>query len=260
MNWLNNLFLTKKTLEQVRQWTAAQHPEQVVGVTSLIVKLDELAKQREELLDKQESLQQQLAEANKRREQLKQEKDQVTGTQEYQTLKEQLLTAKKTRQEAEQAINAVFTPLQPAIASYADRLKEEKLAHYASNPVNTLIYDYSLELLKHVPAISSELHSGTLKMPDKEAAINAIKQLNKDNLGKLIHSYANAKKGETALHQTLPQRPLMQDYERKLNALKEAEKERDVLQQEMGLINIPVEEELKMQLNTELAKHKLRLI
>ncbi len=236
--------------------------ERLQIIEALLKKLDDVKAEQERIAAEREALSAQLQQMNNKRDTLKKEKEQFTTRPEYLKVKEDLLTTTKERQDAEQAITGLFLPLSDAIKKYAHKMKNDKLAHYADNPVDALIHDYSLSILKHLPGISESLTQGELELkPEKShKALQALKQLTKDNLSAMIHRYAKAKKREADMQSDVAQRPIMKEYEQYAIDLKTVTMEIEQLEKTISKLNAPTDEHVKAELARELEKHNIALI
>jgi len=144
-----------------------------------------------------------------------------------------------------------------AIKKHAHLIKNIKLAKY-ENPIEALIHDYSLSILKHIQGIQDAI----LDYPPEKRpkAIESLKKMTKENLSKLIHTYANAKKRETDIHNTVVDRPIMKEYEKYAQEIKTTNEKIEEIQKAVDKITSPSEHETKEELNKVLGKHGIRLV
>jgi len=236
--------------------------ERLQSIEALLKQLDDVKAEQERIATEREALATQLQQLSNKRDTLKKEKEQFNTRQEYVKVKEDLLATTKERQEAEQVITGLFLPLSDAVKKYAHKIKNDKLAHYADNPVDALIHDYALSILKHLTGITESLTQGELELrPEKShKALGALKQLTKDNLSAMIHRYAKAKKREADMQSDVAQRPIMKEYEQYAIDLKTINMEIEQLEKTIAKLNPPTDEQIKAELAQELEKHNIALI
>ena len=189
------------------------------------------------------------------------EKEECNTKPEYLQVKEDIVTAAKEHQEAEQDITGLFLPLSNPIKKYAHRLKNEKLAKYAEEPLPTLIHDYSLSIMKHIEGLREAIEKNELDLkPEKvQKALESLKQLTKEKLGGMIHRYANAKKRETDIHHDVAQRPIMKEYEQYAVDLKTVRNDIEQLEKTMEKLSVPTDEQFRDELKTALEKYRIVL-
>ncbi len=231
-------------------------------IQDILNKIETVKTERKSLEKQRADFEQQLQQLKTVYETLKKEKEDFINKPDYLKVKEDMLSAVKERQEAEQAVTSVFLPLSDAIKKYAHDIKNEKLAGYAENPLNALMHDYSFSIVKHVSAIRGAITTGKLGLkPEKtQKALEALGHVTKENLGPLLHRYARAKKRETDVHHDVAQRPVMQEYEQYAVSLKEKAAEIQQLENTMAKLALPTDDQPKEQLIQELEKHRIVLI
>ena len=251
---------TESRLHELKQHQ--QKKEQFSSIASMIKQMDTIKEERSAAEKQKKEFEEQLQQLKNKQDSLKKEKDAFTSKSEYINIKEDIINTARERQESERAITDIFLPLSDAIKKYAHQIKNDKIAKYADNPLNALIHDYTLGILKHVPDIKKAIDAGELELkPERvQKALDSLKQLTKENLGGMIHRYANAKKRETDIHHDVAQRPVMKEYTQYAEELKKASEEIKQLEATIEKFKMPTDEELKEMLKQELEKHKIVLI
>ncbi len=251
---------TESRLHELKQHQLKK--EQFSSIASIIRQMDTLKKERSAAEKQKKEFEEQLQQLKNKHESLKKEKEDFTSKPEYISIKEDIINTARERQESERTITDIFLPLSDAIKKYAHKIKNEKIAKYADNPLNALIHDYTLGILKHVPDIKKAIDAGELELkPERvQKALDSLKQLTKENLGGMIHRYANAKKRETDIHHDVAQRPVMKEYTQYAEELKKVSEEIKQLEATIEKFKMPTDEELKEMLKQELEKHKIVLI
>jgi len=210
--------------------------------------LHNLSKQRQTLDDKQTRL--------------RREKEQLTEDPDYLAIKEDILNAAKTRQLAAQAITDLFAPLTAPLKKYAHAHRDEKLAAYAEDPLNTLVQDYSFSILGHVDSLITTITKGELDLDEQrsERAISALRTLDKELLGTLIHTFANAKKKEQDVHERIADKPVMRRYEQFAEELKVVQAELSDVDSQLSSVTLPDETEARSALQAELEQYNITLL
>ncbi len=240
---------------------ALAQKEQINRIAEITQNIDKTRTEKETVEKQQAEFQAQLRQLTGKRDVLKKEKEEFTTKPEYQKVKEDIVTSAKERQEAEQEITGLFLALSDAIKKYAHNTKNEKLSAYAEKPIDALIHDYTLGILKHVKGIEDAMKQGQLELKPERAqkAMEALKKITKENLGGMIHRYANAKKRETDIHHDVAQRAVMKEYEQYAVDIKTVNAEIEQLEKTIAKLTLPTDEQLKEELKTELEKHKITL-
>ncbi len=251
---------TESKLTELKQLQI--NKEQYAAIKEIIRQIETVKQERETTEKQKQEFEAQLQQLKNKHESLKKEKETFTSKPEYIAVKEDIVNTARERQESEQAITNIFLPLSDAIKKFAHGTKNEKLAKYADNPLNALVHDYALGILKHVPDIKKAIDAGQLELkPERvQKALDALKQVTKENLGGMIHRYANAKKRETDIHHDVAQRPIMKEYEQYAEDIKKTSEEVKQLEATIAKLKIPTDEELKEMLKQELEKHKIVLV
>ncbi len=236
--------------------------EQFTAIADILKQMDTVKEERNSIEKQKKEFEAQLQQLKNKHESLKKEKETVTSKPDYVNIKEDVVTTARERQESEQAITSIFLPLSDAIKKYAHKIKNEKIAKYADKPLDALIHDYTLGILKHLPDIKKAIENGELELkPERvQKALASINQLTKENLSGMIHRYANAKKRETDIHHDIAQRPIMKEYEQYAEEIKKTSQEIQQLEATISKLKIPTDEELKETLKQELEKHRIVLI
>ncbi len=240
---------------------ALAQKEQINRIAEITQNIDKTRIEKETVEKQQEEFKAQLQQLTRKRDVLKKEKEEFTTKPEYQKVKEDIITAAKERQESEQEITGLFLALSDAIKKYAHNTKNEKLSVYAEKPIDALIHDYALGILKHVKSIEDAIKQGQLELkPERtQKAMEALKKITKENLSGMIHRYANAKKRETDVHHDVAQRAVMKEYEQYAVDIKTVNVEIEQLEKTIAKLILPADEQLKEELRTELEKHKITL-
>ncbi len=236
--------------------------DEILSITGLFEKIDKIKTDKEAIEKQKTEFNEQLQQLMTKRDTLKKEKEQFNNKPEYLKIKEEIVYAAKERQEAEQDITGTFLALSDAIKKYAHKIKNEKIAKYSENPLETLIKDYSLGILKHKEDIEKAITKGEIELkPEKvQKTLEALKKLTRENLGAMIHRYAKAKKREADIHNDVAERPIMKEYEQYAIDLKNVNSEIEQLEKTIAKITIPTEETVKEELKKELEKFKITLI
>lgn len=250
----------EKSMQEIRKIQAELDQYQIIR--GILDKIHTVKNERESLEKQKADFEQQLQKLKTVHETLKKEKEDFINKPDYLKVKEDMIAAVKERQEAEQAITRVFLPLSDAIKKYAHDIKNEKLAGYADNSLHALMHDYSFGIVKHVPGIREAIQSGRLGLKPEKAqkALEVLGQVNKENLGPMLHRYARSKKRETDVHHDVAQRPVMLEYEQYAVSLKEKTAEIQQLESTITKLTLPTDEQLKEQLKQELEKHRIVLV
>jgi len=236
--------------------------EEIQKINDLFEKIDKIKTDKETIEKQQAEFNAQLQQLINKKENLKKEKEQFNTKPEYLQIKEEIVYAAKERQEAEQDITGTFLALSDAIKKYAHKIKNEKIAKYAEQPVETLIKDYSLGILKHKEDIAKSITGGEIELkPEKvQKALEALKKVTKENLGAMIHRYAKAKKREADIHNDVADSPIMKEYEQYAVDLKNVNSEIEQLEKTIAKLTLPTDEAVKEELKNELEKFKITLI
>lgn len=220
-----------------------QQKQSITEIQSRISAIENTARQNTELEQKQKELNEQINVLNQKLEDMKKQKEQLLASKDYAQVKEDLVSANRKRQQAEQAITDLFLPLVTAIKKYAHAVHDKNLEAYAENPLEALTKDYGLHIISHVPKIKEMLEKGELelKQDKRDKAKENITLLTKTHLAGLVHAYANAKKSEIETQKSITGRPILQELERINAELKQAEKDLNALSDEAGRL-APVSE------------------
>ncbi len=251
---------TESRLHELKQHQLKK--EQFSAIADIIQQMDTVKNERSAAEKQKKDFEEQLQQLKNKHEVLKKEKETFTTKPEYVSIKEDIINTARERQEAEQAITSIFLPLSDAIKKYAHQTKNDKIAKYAENPLSALIHDYALGILKHIPDIKKAIEAGELELkPERvQKALDALKQVTKENLGSMIHRYANAKKRETDIHHDVAQRAVMKEYAQYAEEIKKTSEEIKQLEATIAKLKLPTDEELKEMLKQELEKNKIVLI
>jgi len=242
--------------------TAQLKIEEFQKIEDIVKNIDSVKSERESIEKQRKDFEEQLDQLKRKHEALKKEKEDFTTRPEYKKVKEDIVNAARERQESEQTITNIFLPLSDAIKKYAHNIKNEKLAAYADNPLEALMHDYSFSILKHTAALREAITDNSLGLkPEKQQkSLESLKFVTKEQLGPMLHRYANAKKREADIIHDVAQRPIMQEYEQYAVLLKTTSNEIQQLEATISKLKIPNDDELKEQFKQELEKHKIILI
>jgi len=251
---IEDKFKVIKTLDAKR--------EEYQHILDMIERIRQIVKEQKETEQEQKQLDEQLAHLKKKQESLRTEKEEFTKNPAYLGVKEDILTSAKERQEAEQAITDLFLPLQVPLRKFAYKTKHAKLAKYAENPLETLIHDYSLSILKHVEELTDALANNELDLkPEKiHKALESLKKMDKESLGGMIHRYAKAKKREADIHHDVAQRPVIKEYEQYAIDLKKMSTDIAQIESTISKFAPASDEELREQLAESLRAYKIILV
>lgn len=255
----NRFALLEAKLNTLKQLEAKQ--EDLTNLASLLKNVRDAEHKKREAEREHTKLTHQLNTLTEKHERLKKEKEALTKREEYHKVKDDILAAAKERQDAEHAITTIFQPLTSAIKKHAHATENEKLRAYGENPLNALIHDYSLGILKHTDELIGALTRGELEpnQDKREKALASLKEFSKEKLGGMIHRYANAKKRETDVHHDIAQRPVMQEYEQYAKELKTLNEEIGTVRKALDDIDIPDSNEHLFAVQQALDKHNIAL-
>jgi predicted nucleic acid-binding Zn-ribbon protein len=255
-----NLAEIETRLHELKQFQLKK--EQMEIIAKLIRQIEAIKQEQEETEKQRKELEAQIETAKRKHESIKKEKEAFTSKPEYIKVREDILATAKERQEAENMITTLFLPLSDPIKKYAHKIKNEKIGKYADDPLNALIHDYALSILKHVEDMEEGIRQGTLELKPgrSQKAVDALKQMTRENLSAMIHRYANAKKRETDIHHDVAQRPIMQEYEQYAHELKALNEEIQQLGNTLAKLKPPNEEKTIEELKKELDKYKIVLV
>jgi hypothetical protein len=243
-----------KELEQqfIAPYTSLKNRDKIVSIQNTIAQIEEIQKERHTieqhrlaLIDKKEKI-----ELEKQK--IQNEKEQLSQTEEFLKIKQQLIERATERKQAEQEITALFNSIKPVLLSYSEKTGSAICKAYATNPLDAIIRDYSLNIAKNY----ADLYKETIS----EDIHKELSKLNKTNLGKLLHSYASAKKKEADLHNTIANREIMKKYEELLTQIKQITAEITDVEEEISVLIIPTDKELKSRLQEQLNGRKITLI
>lgn len=179
------------------------------------------------------------------------QKEEITLKEEFIEIKKQILSKAKDRENAELEIKNLFNTIKPVLLSHFQKTGNEICKSYAENPIETIIRDYSFGILKH--------YSGLYKETISEQIHQALAKLNKQDLGKMIHNYAGAKKKEADLHNSLANKEIMKQYEDILIKIKELKEQINETEEEITILKLPQTQEIQDQLQKQLEPHKIKL-
>lgn len=245
-------FLNELEQQFIAPYTCLKNRDKIVNIQNIISQIGETQKEkytieqhRITLIDKKEKI-----ELEKQK--IQNEKEQLAQTEEFLKIKQQLLERATERKQAEQEIIALFNSIKPVLLSYSEKTGSAICKAYAVNPVDAIMRDYSLNVIKNYADLYKETMSEQIH---KELA-----KLNKTNLGKLLHAYAGAKKKEADLHNSLAHKEIMKQYEELLTRLKKMNSEITDIEEEITVLSTPTDKELRSKLQEELNNYKITLI
>ncbi len=233
---------------------------EIAIIQSQIAKIEQLIQENNAKEQRKKELNAQISELRQKQENLQKQKEQLLSSQEYSKIKEELIAASKERQQAEQAIADLFRPLTSALKKYAHALHDKTLDAYAENPLQALVHDYELRILKHMPEFQGRIESGELRLEKEDKAKESIHKMTKAHLAMLIHSYANAKKKETSLQREITERTIIQALEKANAELKQVSEQEKNIEEELAKIATSSDEQERQKLNELLRQHKMLLV
>ena len=260
MSWLKNLFVKKKTLDEIRAWVAESQDPSVDLIRAVLVKIDSCALQRSEKqreADRLTSLKLSLQEQHSH---IVQEKEEFVSRPEYKSLKEHISGVIKQRKVIEAEIDALFGPLKSVIGQYAQVAKIPKFSGYADDYVDALIHDYDVGIAKHVPLICASIMQGKITVVNSQEAIGFLNELKIDRLSKLIHSFAAARKHEEEVKASLGTNELLRQHEHFLQLVDEVQKDIAELESQIASVVLPIDEEFRKELALLLEPHRVLLV
>lgn len=260
MSWLSNLFVKKKTLDEVRAWVAQDSSPQVDHLRSVLVKIDACALDRSEKqgeIDRLTSLKLSLQDQHSK---IVQEKESFIATPDYQELKNQIGSVIKLRKAIEAEIAQVFEPLKEVIGQYAKEAKIPKFSKYAEDYVDALIHDYDVSIARQAPLIAAAINQGKIHVANSVEAIAKLNELKTERLSKFIHSYAAARKNEAEVKSALGTNELVRQHEHFLQALGEVQKDIAELDAQISQVVLPIDEEFRKELALLLQPHRMFLV
>lgn len=240
-------------LEQyfIRPYTSLKERDKFIHLENLISQFHNIQKQREEtnqhklrLIDSKEQL-------LLKQHTLKQEKEKLMMDEEFSAIKKELLNRANERKQAEQAIKDLFLTLKPLLLSYAQKSGNTLCKAYAAEPVEALTRDYTFGIAKHYAdlykeTISEELHKD-------------LGKLTTQFLGKLVHTFAQAKKKEADFHSKIADLEIMKTYENLSLSIKQNSQEIADIEEEITLLKPPLEKETVEQISSELQNYNIKL-
>jgi len=243
-----------KELEQkfIAPYTCLKNRDRIVNIQNTITQIEEAKKEKHtieqhrlSLIDKKEKL-----ELEKQTTQ--NEKEKITQTDEFLKIKQQLVERATERKQAEQEIKTLFNSIKSVLLSYSEKTGSAICKAYATDPVEAIMRDYSLSIAKNY----ADLYKETIS----EEIHKELSKLNKSNLGKLLHSYAAAKKKEADLHNSLVHKEIMKKYEELAGQIKKISEEITDLEEEISVLTVPTDKELRSKLQEQLNHYKIILI
>jgi hypothetical protein len=243
-----------KELEQqfISPYTSLKNRDKIVTIQNILSQMDELQKEKHtieqhrlSLIDKKEKL-----ELEKQK--IQNEKEQLSQTEEFSKIKQLLVERAAERKQAEQEITALFNAIKPVLLSYSEKTGSAICKAYATNPLDAIMRDYSLNIVKNY----ADLYKETMS----EEIHKELSKLNKANLGKMLHAYATSKKKEADLHTTIANKEIMKKYEELLGQNKKIAGEIIDVEEEISVLSIPTDKELRAKLQEQLNNHKITLI
>ena len=260
MSWLSNIFVKKKTLDEVRTWVAQSKSAEVDTLRAVLVKIDACALDRSEKqgeIDRLTSIKVSLQEQHSK---IVQEKESFVATSEYQALKNQIGSVIKLRKAIEAELAQVFEPVKGVIGQYAQIVNDPKLNLYAGDYVDALIHDYDVSIARQVPLIIGAIEQGKFSASNPQEVIGLLNQLKTERLSKFVHSYAAAKKNEAEVKASLCTNELLRQHEHFLQSLGEVQKEIDALDVQIAQVVLPSDEEFRKELAMFLLSHRVQLV
>lgn len=236
--------------------------DEFVHIGELIKSIKRVDSERVECEKQKAEFVSQLDVLNNKLASLRKEKEAFTSRDDYLKVKEDILSAVKERQDAERAITDLFSPLSDAIKKYAHKVKNDKLARYGDSPVDALVHDYSLGILKHVDFIRTSVVGGEIGLkPERvQKCLESLNLLSKESLSGMIHRFANAKKREADMHNDIASRPVMKEYEQYAEQIKLVNVEIKQLEDTISKIKEPSDVELKETLKRVLEERGIVLV
>lgn len=225
---------------------------EIAIIQSQIMKIEQIVQENNAKEQRKKEMNTQISELKQKQENLQKQKEQILASHEYSKIKEELVATSRERQQAEQAIAELFRPLTSALKKYAHSIHDKTMEAYAENPLQALVNDYELRILKHLP----ELNEKTAEEKAKES----IQLMTKTHLSALIHTYANTKKKETTLQREITTRPVIQELEKTNAELKEISGQIENTEKELAKTILSSDEQERQELNELLKKHRMLVV
>ncbi len=245
-------FLREVEQKFIAPYASLKNRDKIVNIQNTISQITEVHKEKNTIEQHRLALIDKKEQFELERQKIQNEKEKTAQTEEFLKIKQQLLERAQERKQAEQEINALFNSIKPVLLAYAERTGSAICKAYAINPVEAIMRDYSLSIAKNY----ADLYKETIS----EEIHKELSKLNKANLGKLLHAYASSKKKEADLHNTLAHKEIMKKYEDSINQIKKINEEIKDCEEEIGLLSIPTDKELRAKLQEQLKEYKILLI
>ncbi len=236
--------------------------EKLQKTRNMFSRLEEIQSEKEKTEKQKTELNEKLGQEEKKLESIKKEKEELTKKEEYVKIKEEILAAATERREAEQAITGLFNSLSDLIKKYAHKIKNQKMAMYAEQPLIALSKDYSFTIIRHAEGIKDALEKGEVELKPEKAqkAMEALQHLTKKKLSAMIHRHATAKKHETDVHNEIARSRIINEYEQHAMEIKKSIDEIQALKNMISRLASPSEEETMNKLKEELEQHNILLL
>jgi len=239
-----------------------QRKEELHNVGERLMQLDDVAARRENAIAQRVELDARIVELKGKIESAQEERAKVVASSAYAKVKEDILGIVRERQLAQDEIAGLFAPIADVIQKFAHEQAIEKIDEYAKNPVQALIHDYDLSILKHIAGIQALLREeGGGHRPERaQKALKVLPLVTKENLSRMIHRYANARKKESQVQQGMGDVPVMREFEAVVARQKELERARVQFEEARAKVHEPDEGEIVKELSCVLAKFKIQLV
>ncbi len=167
----------------------------------------------------------------------------------YHMLKHRLNQAKKESAEKESGIAHAFASLERPMKKYLRIIYSDKelLEKYMQSPVNALMQDFGLKIVAILENMKKAIVDNTIELKDRQRvkAIEEIRRLGKDYLGKFLSEYARVKKKENSILKEMQSLNVIDELRKAKEKLKiteamldKAKKDMEALDSELSKIDI----------------------
>lgn len=180
----------KKSSEKIREITDAK--EKADSIRQFIGNKERNIQRRQELQKESENLKNLCKKAREDMEMLKTSKN---AEQLEESKKDEKKIIDKIKELENQLVN-LFSPLQKSLKKYNNMCFVKKVDSYIENPVETLLKDPELEILKVLRDVKKMVEENKIDLKDdkRKKTIESLSQLNRDFIKCFIDEYSSLKK------------------------------------------------------------------
>ncbi|PIN76248.1 hypothetical protein COV18_00415 [Candidatus Woesearchaeota archaeon CG10_big_fil_rev_8_21_14_0_10_37_12] len=207
-------------------------------------------------------LNEKLRQLHQSQEQIQKEKQAITARSEYAAVKDELVTAANDRRVAAQAISGLFSPLSSVFKKYAHKTNDALISEYGEDAISALVNDFSFKIIKQAEKVRHAILQQEIdvKREEFDKLFAKLNELTKENLGPLVHKYANAKKLEADVHKNIAERDVIKAFEQKVHESKQIAEEIELLEKRIANFVIPVEDDQLAELRFALKEQGIVLV